>query len=67
MIYLVVSVSLLPDFELSSPREPEEPLLLQLRVLTPLFVLLELSFRLSSRALHKQHDQKDTNKLTITK
>lgn len=67
MMYLVVSVPLLPHFELSSPREPEEPLLLQLRPLTPLSVLLELSFRLSSRLLHKQQDKEDTNKLIITK
>lgn len=49
LLNLVVSVPLLPHFELSSPREPEEPLLLQLRPLMPLSVLLELSFRLSSR------------------
>jgi hypothetical protein len=62
MVYLVVSVPLLPHFELSSPCEPEEPLLLQLRALTPLSVLLELSFRLSSRLLHKQRDQEGRNK-----
>lgn len=49
LLNLVVIVPLLPHFELSSPREPEEPPLLQLRALTPLSVPLELSFRLSSR------------------
>ena len=67
MIYLVVIVPLLPLFELPSPREPEDPLVLRLRALTPLSVLLELSFRLSSRVLHKQQDQVDRNKLIITK
>lgn len=59
LLNLVVIVPLLPHFELSSPREPEEPPLLQLRALTPLSVPLELSFRLSSRVRDEDELQLD--------
>jgi hypothetical protein len=49
--YLDVTAPLLPCLELSSVRVLEEPLVLELRLLTPLSALLELSLRLSSREL----------------